>query len=117
MVSRGRPCILVVDDDVSVRSLIRRFLERDGYLVMEAGNGREALERCRNKTFEMILTDWDMAEMGGGEFLAHLTGFNPQPPVLVVTGHPGLIPPEWQCLRKPFHFDELLSRVRAVCRG
>lgn len=47
--------ILVVDDEVSIRMGIREFAEYQGYEVEEAANGKEAVERCRQKDFDVII--------------------------------------------------------------
>jgi signal transduction histidine kinase/DNA-binding response OmpR family regulator len=62
--------ILVVDDDVAVRELMRRILEREGYAVTEAENGRAALERLREAIPGLILLDLMMPDMDGFEFVA-----------------------------------------------
>ena len=61
--------VLVVDDDVTVRQLLRRMLEPEGYAVVEAENGRAALARMREITPALILLDLMMPEMDGFEFL------------------------------------------------
>jgi len=68
---RDRP-VLVVDDDAEVRQLLRRMLESEGYAVVEAENGRVALERLRGETPSLILLDLMMPEMDGFEFVAEL---------------------------------------------
>jgi GAF domain-containing protein/CheY-like chemotaxis protein/anti-sigma regulatory factor (Ser/Thr protein kinase) len=61
--------VLVVDDDVAVRQLLRRMLEPEGYAVVEADNGRAALERLRDVSPCCILLDLMMPEMDGFEFV------------------------------------------------
>ena len=68
---RDRP-ILVVDDDADVRLLLRRMLEKAGYVVVEAEHGRAALARLAELTPELILLDLMMPEMDGFEFLDEL---------------------------------------------
>ena len=68
---RDRP-VLVVDDDAEVRQLLRRMLESEGFAVVEAENGRVALERLRGETPSLILLDLMMPEMDGFEFVAEL---------------------------------------------
>jgi len=68
---RDRP-VLVVDDDAEVRQLLRRMLESEGYAVVEAENGRVALERLRGESPSLILLDLMMPEMDGFEFVAEL---------------------------------------------
>ena len=62
--------VLVVDDDASLRELARRILEQEGYAVIEAENGRVALERARETLPGLILLDLMMPEMDGFEFVA-----------------------------------------------
>ena len=59
--------ILVVDDELSIRMGIREFAEYQGYKVEEAANGKEAVERCRQKDFDIIIMDIMMPEMDGYE--------------------------------------------------
>jgi len=60
--------VLIVDDDASVRQLLRRMLEPEGYTVIEAENGRAALERLREVSPSAVLLDLMMPEMDGFEF-------------------------------------------------
>jgi GAF domain-containing protein/CheY-like chemotaxis protein len=62
--------VLVVDDDADFRDLARRMLEREGYAVIEADNGRAALDRLRDATPGVILLDLMMPEMDGFDFVA-----------------------------------------------
>jgi CheY-like chemotaxis protein len=66
---RDRP-VLVVDDDTGLRQLLRRMLEPQGYAVVEAENGRAALECLREVSPSVILLDLMMPEMDGFEFVA-----------------------------------------------
>src|SRR5439155_989403 len=68
---RDRP-VLVVDDDAGLRQLLRRMLEPEGYAVVEAENGRVALERLRDVSPSVVLLDLMMPEMDGFEFVAEL---------------------------------------------
>jgi signal transduction histidine kinase/DNA-binding response OmpR family regulator len=79
--------VLVVDDDAGLRALVRRMLEREGYVVVEADNGRTALERMRDHAPGAILLDLMMPEMDGFEFLEVLRGdgANRAIPVIVIT--------------------------------
>ena len=61
--------VLIVDDDAVLRQLLRRTLEPEGYTIVEAENGRAALERLREITPSVILLDLMMPEMDGFEFV------------------------------------------------
>ncbi|MEO5699545.1 MAG: response regulator [Casimicrobiaceae bacterium] len=79
--------ILVVEDDEATRATVRQMLEREGWDVAEAGNGRVALERLEAGLPDAIVLDLMMPEMDGFEFIAHLRN-HPQwctLPVLVAT--------------------------------
>ncbi len=69
--SRGTETILVVDDDASLRRATRRVLERQGYVVLEAGDGAEALQvfRCNRRTVALIVSDISMPGMSGRDLL------------------------------------------------
>jgi CheY-like chemotaxis protein len=64
--------VLVVDDDAEVRQLFRRMLEPEGYAVVEAENGRAALERLREVSPGVVLLDLMMPEMDGFEFVTEV---------------------------------------------
>jgi CheY-like chemotaxis protein len=66
---RDRP-VLVVDDDAGLRQLLRRMLEPEGYAIVEAENGKVALERLRDVAPSVVLLDLMMPEMDGFEFVA-----------------------------------------------
>ncbi|MCG3201041.1 MAG: Regulator of RpoS [Gammaproteobacteria bacterium] len=82
------PLVLVVDDDVTARAIAREALEVAGFSVEEAGNGREALERARVQTPDIVLMDVVMPEMDGFAACAALRAERAtrHVPVLMMTG-------------------------------
>ena len=78
--------ILVVDDDETMRDLLRRMLERAGYAVVLAANGRDALERLRDRPADLIVTDMVMPEMDGIELIRKLATERPRLPVIAISG-------------------------------
>jgi signal transduction histidine kinase/DNA-binding response OmpR family regulator len=84
--SSPRP-VLVVEDDPATREVVRRALERDGWIVSEAENGRSALESLARTVPDLIVLDLMMPEMDGFEFVAELrrTESGRRIPVVVVT--------------------------------
>jgi signal transduction histidine kinase/DNA-binding response OmpR family regulator len=84
--SSPRP-VLVVEDDPATREVVRRTLERDGWIVSEADNGRRALESLSRAAPDLIILDLMMPEMDGFEFVAELrrTEAGRRIPVVVVT--------------------------------
>ena len=116
--------VLVVDDDASVRQLLRRILEEEGYTVVEADNGRVALERLGERVPGAILLDLMMPEMDGFEFLSALHGREAwrQIPVVIVTAkdltseeHDRLNGSVVRILQKgAYAQEELLAEVRTL---
>ena len=77
--------ILVVDDEAHVRSMIAATLERQGYEVMLASGGREAMDAIEQESFELILTDIVMQDGNGLALLEHIHSESPNLPVIMVT--------------------------------
>ena len=76
----SRTC-LVVDDSRVVRKVARRILEANGFAVVEAGDGQQALESCRAAMPDGVLLDWNMPVMDGITFLRTLRDeFGPDKP-------------------------------------
>lgn len=87
--SRGWGTILVVDDEVSVRNVTRRILERAGYAVLMAENGVEALEvfRANQAIIRLVMLDVTMPRMGGEEAFRQLRLIDPKVKVLLSSGY------------------------------
>ncbi len=65
--------ILIIEDQISVRTLLARVLEDAGYQVCEAANGRQGLERFTAQPVDLVITDLEMPEMNGLEVILELT--------------------------------------------
>ena len=63
---------LVVDDSSVIRKIVRRILEQQGWTIVDAENGVEALERCKAKMPDAVFLDWILPTMGAAEFLSAL---------------------------------------------
>ena len=79
--------ILVVDDEPSYRKAMKRLLSRDGHSVTLAEDGIDGLRILENKEFDMVLTDINMPNMNGWEFLEKLNSLYPDLPVAIITGY------------------------------
>lgn len=121
--ARGTERILLVDDEASVRSVVRLMLERLGYRVLEAANGAEALGIIETSLdrIDLVLTDVVMPELHGGDLGEALTAREPWRRVLYMSGYTsddimrrGLAQPGMALLRKPFSPDGLARAVREV---
>ena len=85
----ARPKVLIVDDNSDVRRLYAIGLNQRGFEVKLAANGAEAVERVASERPDVILLDWVMPLMDGGEVLRRLReATNADIPVIVISGHP-----------------------------
>jgi len=118
---RGVETILVAEDESSVRKLITLNLRRQGYTVMEAANGAEAIRICQASagTIHLLLTDVVMPGIRGGTVAEHFRSRNPGAPVIYMTGYSDTgdlegerRTPHTFLLPKPFAMSNLLSTVR-----
>jgi two-component system response regulator CpxR len=108
--------VLVVDDDAEIRETLTHLLQAEGYTVLRAANGVQALEQLRVGHPNVMLLDLMMPVMSGWEVLEELgeSGELEKVPIVVVSamGAPGAR----VCLRKPVNLDELLAVVGRCCR-
>ncbi len=114
--------ILVVDDTASLRKMVQTYLSQEGFDVLTAGNGSEALMVARQTRPDLILLDLMMPEMGGFEFLRTYAKEGTAP-IIVLTAKLeendkvlGLELGADDYMTKPFSPRELTARVRAVLR-
>lgn len=112
--------ILLVEDDPAVREMTRMILEFNGYHVLEAINGKEALSRY-NSSVDLILTDVVMPEMSGRQMMDELRRKYPDVKVLYMSGYTddavvrrGVSTATERFLSKPFTSAELTTAVRNV---
>jgi two-component system cell cycle sensor histidine kinase/response regulator CckA len=103
---------LVIEDDPVVRGMAARGLREAGYDVLEAVNGREALELTRAHTgrLDVVVTDIGMPEMNGHDVARRLSEERPGVPIVFMSGY-GDPEPKVPFLRKPFAPDVLVRRV------
>ena len=117
--------VLIVDDDDISRRLLERALTTEGYRVVSAENGREALDRYKDEFFPIVLTDWNMPEMDGLElcqairerhsaayvFVILLTSRDSKQDIIA-----GLEAGADDYLTKPFDPPELIARLKTGIR-
>jgi len=118
---RGSETVLLVEDEESLRSLTRQFLDQSGYDVIEAANGTHALDVAQGHhgPIHLLLSDVVMPGMSGPALAAALAPLHPETKVLYVSGytggfavHNGLLDARMRLLQKPFSRDALLQKVR-----
>ncbi len=115
--------ILVVEDEAGIRALVRKILRRQGYEVLEASNGDEALVICREHSgpIDLLITDVIMPEVGGRELVTRFHELRGAAKVLYVSGYTddatiysGNYPAGTAFLQKPFTLGALLDKVKEV---
>ena len=113
---------LVVDDNPHILSLEREILEREGFMVLQASNGEDALEIIAANPLSLVLLDVTLPNMDGLTVCQQVRKFS-QVPIFVLTGRPSeegrvraLELGADDYVPKPFSVKELVVRVRAVLR-
>ena len=118
----NRGHVLVVDDDADIRGLLRELLERQGYQVTEAANGRDGLRALYASPPDVVLLDISMPELDGWETLERIRDVS-EVPVAMLTARAaelekvrGLKGGADDYITKPFGRQELLARIEAMLR-
>lgn len=88
-IERGRPRVLVVDDDEMIRDLLCNLLEIERFTVSTAASAAEALEKLKTESVKAVVADMLMPEMSGMELLKRIKSDQPTLPVLIITGYAG----------------------------
>lgn len=108
--------IIVADDNSTIRELLAEVLEGEGYRVLPACDGAEALALIERERPDLLLTDNMMPHLSGRGLIAQLRA-RPIPalPVILMSAAPlGTIAPPTRCLAKPFGLDQLLALVASL---
>ena len=116
--------ILIIDDELQIRVMMRRILEKVGYDVYEASDGKEGIKLFRAKPTDLVITDIIMPEKEGLETILDLRHDFPKIKIIAIsgggkTGLPNFLPAAKKfgairTLPKPFGKDDLLKLVREV---
>lgn len=115
--------ILIVDDEIRMRQLLKLYLEPVGYNCSTAHDGIEALEKVKKEAFDLILLDVMMPLYDGFEVCKKITDAHPDIPIIMITALDdaesivkGLDAGATDYVSKPFNGEVLLARVRSVMR-
>lgn len=120
---QGEGTILLVEDDALVRDLASDILETNGYRVLTAANGVEALRVCTEQLghINVMVTDVVMPQMGGRELAERVSRLRPETKVLYMSGYTddaivrhGILEDSVSFIQKPFSFELLTRKVREV---
>jgi DNA-binding response OmpR family regulator len=115
--------ILIAEDDPLISSFLDKGLRASGFSTLVAGDGEEAEHYGLTDEFDMMILDMGLPERDGLQVLRGLRSHGKQFPILILTGRPErdvvtcLEAGADDYMQKPFHFEELLARVRTRLRG
>ncbi|NWJ45997.1 MAG: PAS domain S-box protein [Chloroflexi bacterium] len=122
LATKGYETILLVEDEKLIRKLAGTLLRKNGYTVLEAENGFDALEKYRlyEDKIHLLLSDMIMPRMGGGELSLELVKYSPDLKILFMSGYSadlvcneGLFP-QADFIQKPFSSIDLVRKVRLM---
>lgn len=113
--------VMIVEDDKVIRSLYAMVLGNSGYVVIEAGDGQEAIEKFTSQPCDVVITDMNMPRMGGMELIQTLRRKHPSVYIIFITAY-GVSETRKKALSlgsddyiaKPVELIELEERVRNV---
>jgi len=115
--------LLIVEDEEKVAHFISKGLEEEGYGIDVAHDGKRGLALLKENTYDLVLLDLMIPEISGLDLLKTLRSWGNNTPVLIITAKSskedvvkGLDTGSDDYLTKPFSFDELLARIRALLR-
>jgi PAS domain S-box-containing protein len=123
---RGSETILFVEDEESVRELVRDYLRGTGYRVLEAVDGVQALKvaAAHKGTIEILVTDVVMPRLSGRELASRITAQRPRVKVLYISGYTddtifrhGVLEGGVAYLQKPFNLKAIAQKIREVLDG
>ncbi|MBS1621232.1 MAG: sigma-54-dependent Fis family transcriptional regulator [Bacteroidetes bacterium] len=79
--------LLIIDDEKAIRKTLTEILSFEGYKIEEASDGEEGLRKFKEKTYDVVLCDIKMPKLDGIEFLQKAGEFNPDVPIIMISGH------------------------------
>ena len=109
--------LLLVDDDPGVRESLAHVLNGEGYDVLPAANGVEALEIAAQNAVDLVLLDLNLPKKNGWDTFELMIKQNPQLPVIIITARPNQLFPALSSgagalMEKPLDFPKLLQSIR-----
>jgi DNA-binding response OmpR family regulator len=116
-----RGAVMVVEDDPEMRAMLKDFLEREGYRVIDRVNGEQALKAIESEGFTAVILDKEIPGMRGFDVLSVLRRRWPKVPVILITAFGGAAVAEEafarganRYLEKPFRVDDLLAVLQSI---
>ncbi len=116
--------ILVIDDDTQIREMLREILQREGYQVEDAENGKDALAIQRDRPCDLIITDLIMPEQDGVETIMEFIQRDPAAKIIAISGGGRIGPRDYlemaealgakKTFYKPFKRQEIVAAVKEL---
>jgi DNA-binding response OmpR family regulator len=115
----NKPRVLLVDDDRSVLDALGAVIESEGFELVRAADGHEALKKFRRQSIDLVLLDLNMPVKGGWDTLERLTTINPLLPIIVITARSDAYPVAMErgvaaLMQKPLNIASLLEVMREL---
>lgn len=111
--------IIIIDDDVDICALLKRFFERKGYAVSTAFKAQEGLELIKSNSFDVVLTDFRLPDMDGLEIIKNVRTIKSDLPIIVITGYSDVAQAikairlgAYEYVTKPIYPEEILLHVQ-----
>jgi two-component system response regulator HydG len=111
--------IIIIDDDVDICALLKRFFERKGYAVSTAFKAQEGLELIRANSYDVLLTDFRLPDMDGLEVIKNVRKIKSDLPIIVITGYSDVAQAikairlgAYEYVTKPIYPEEILLHVQ-----
>ena len=116
--------VLVVDDEPGMREMVKQLLLNEGYHVLEASNGKHAMEFLKNETLELVITDIIMEEMDGVEIILEIRENYPDVKIIAMSGGNKISSEDYlesaselgtdRIFTKPFALSDMLNAIKEL---
>ncbi len=116
--------VLVVDDEPGMREMVKQLLLNEGYHVLEASNGKHAMEFLKNESPELVITDIIMEEMDGVEIIMEIRENYPDVKIIAMSGGSKISSEDYlesasdlgadRIFNKPFSLSEMLIAIKEL---
>lgn len=120
---KNKKKILIVDDDETILHILRRFFIGEGFEVLVAKDGLEAVERLKAEKLALVLTDIKMPSFSGIDLIKFIRQNMKETPIVAMTAYPHLYSEKKDgnevdaYFRKPFDINEMLSSIEKIIGG
>jgi len=116
--------IIIIDDDVDICALLKRFFERKGYLVSTAFKAHEGIGLIKSNTYDVLLTDFRLPDMEGLEVIKTVRSLKSDLPIIVITGYSDVKQAinairlgAFEYVTKPIYPEEILLHVQKAIQN